>query len=161
MTSSQHEKHGGANVRFPPPLVFVGFLALGAVVHRWGWTFALPLATWVRVSLGVVLALGGVSLLLAANSWFARTGQHPAPWKPSPALVIEGIYRYTRNPMYVGMTLVQLGIGIALGNGWIVALAPLALLVVHRIAVRPEEAYLLEKFGESYARYRATVRRYL
>jgi protein-S-isoprenylcysteine O-methyltransferase Ste14 len=54
-----------------------------------------------------------------------------------------------------------LGLGIALGNGWIAALAPLALLVVHVIAVRPEETYLTEKFGESYLRYKTAVRRYL
>ena len=63
--------------------------------------------------------------------------------------------------MYAGMTLFQIGVGIAAGNGWIAALAPISLLLVHFIAVRPEEAYLEEKFGESYTRYKASVRRYL
>lgn len=159
MTSAQDER-GGARVRFPPPLVFVGLLVAGAVVQQWIRPLALPLPFWPRVVAGVVTALAGALLLLAANAWFKRTGQHPAPWKPSPELIAQGIYRHTRNPMYVGMTLVLLGLGVALGNPWIIALAPIALLIVHVIAVLPEEAYLTEKFGESYTRYRSTVRRY-
>jgi protein-S-isoprenylcysteine O-methyltransferase Ste14 len=63
--------------------------------------------------------------------------------------------------MYLGLSLFQLGLGIALGNAWIAALAPLALAIVHVLAVRPEEAYLTEKFGDPYLRYIARVRRYL
>jgi protein-S-isoprenylcysteine O-methyltransferase Ste14 len=92
---------------------------------------------------------------------FRRTGQDPAPWKPSPSLILDGPYRFSRNPIYTGMTLVQLGVGISAGNGWIVLLAPLALLIVHVTAVLPEEAYLGERFGESYLRYKESVRRYL
>jgi protein-S-isoprenylcysteine O-methyltransferase Ste14 len=88
-------------------------------------------------------------------------GPGSQPWLPSPELLVEGIYRYTRNPMYLGMTLLQLGLGIALDNGWIALFAPVALLIVPFLAVRPEEAYLAEKFGESYRRYCETVRRYL
>ena len=76
-------------------------------------------------------------------------------------LLVEGIYGRTRNPMYLGITLFQLGLGVALGNGWIAALAPLGLAIVHVLAVRAEEAYLEERFGESYLHYTASVRRYL
>lgn len=158
--SGVRSKHGGANVRFPPPLVFLGLMGGAEVAFRWGWPLAVPLAAWPRVIVGVSLGLAGISMVLAAHRWFRRTGQNPAPWRPSPELVLQGIYRYTRNPMYIGMSLLQVGIGIARGNGWIAALAPMALAIVHVIAVRPEEAYLTETFGESYARYTATVRRY-
>jgi protein-S-isoprenylcysteine O-methyltransferase Ste14 len=63
--------------------------------------------------------------------------------------------------MYVGVTCVQIGLGVAVGNPWISLLAPVALLTVHFIAVLPEEKYLGEKFGPSYHEYRARVRRYL
>jgi protein-S-isoprenylcysteine O-methyltransferase Ste14 len=63
--------------------------------------------------------------------------------------------------MYVGMTVVAVGIGIAADALWVVLLAPVALLVVHFIAVRPEEAYLAERFGEDYLRFKRAVRRYL
>lgn len=160
MTSAQSE-HGGAKVRFPPPLVFLGLIGVGVALQRWIWPLTLPLALWPRVIAGGSVALGGVLMVLAARVWFKRTGQDPRPWRPSPELLVKGIYRYTRNPMYVGVTLFQLGLGIALGNGWIAALAPIAIGIVHFLAVRPEEAYLTEKFGESYVRYRVAVRRYL
>jgi protein-S-isoprenylcysteine O-methyltransferase Ste14 len=63
--------------------------------------------------------------------------------------------------MYVGMTTAQIGLGIALGNVWVVLLAALSLTIVHFSAVLPEEAYLREKFGDAYRDYTARVRRYL
>lgn len=63
--------------------------------------------------------------------------------------------------MYLGITTFQIGLGIATANAWISALAPLALLIVHFLAVLPEEAYLTEKFAEAYQRYTTTTRRYL
>src|SRR2546430_730514 len=73
----------------------------------------------------------------------------------------RGPYRFTRNPMYVGLTLLTLGIGGLLARGWIVLLAPAALIAVHFLAVLPEERYLAAKFGDSYVLYKTRVRRYL
>jgi protein-S-isoprenylcysteine O-methyltransferase Ste14 len=106
------------------------------------------------VLLGV--AIGGNAL-----HHFRRTGQDPKPWESTPEIISTGIYRFTRNPMYVGMALMQIGIGIGLGNGWIIALVPPVLVVIYMIAIRHEEAYLERKFGDTYARYKASVRRWL
>jgi protein-S-isoprenylcysteine O-methyltransferase Ste14 len=160
MTKAQ-SKHGGAKVGFPPPLVFLGLTLSGVAVQRWLRPLALPTPYPLGVLMGAAIAAGGIALVLSARLLFLRTGQHPAPWRPSPELLSQGIYRYTRNPMYVGISLFQLGLGIALGNGWIVAFAPLALSIIHFLAVRPEEAYLSEKFGAPYQRYTTTTRRYL
>jgi protein-S-isoprenylcysteine O-methyltransferase Ste14 len=160
MTKAQ-SKHGGAKVGFPPPFVFLGFTLSGVALQGWLWRLALPAAYPFGILGGAAVAACGLVLVLSARLLFLRTGQHPAPWRPSPELLIQGIYRHTRNPMYVGITLFQLGLGVALGNGWVVAFAPLALLVVHFLAVRPEEAYLTEKFGAPYLRYTAITRRYL
>jgi protein-S-isoprenylcysteine O-methyltransferase Ste14 len=156
-----HSKHGGARVRFPPPLVFVALMGVGAVIQRWVHALRIPLAPWPRAICGGVIAIAGVSLLFAARMWFTRTKQDPAPWKPSPELIVRGIYRRMRNPMYVGMTLFQIGLGITLDDGWIAAFAPIGLTIVHFVAVLPEERYLAEKFGESYLNYKSSVRRYL
>jgi len=96
-----------------------------------------------------------------ARNLFVRTGQNPTPWTPSPELLLAGPYRFTRNPMYLGVTLFQLGLGLAVNNLWISLLAAPALLVVHFTAVLPEEKYLSEKFGEDYKAYLVKVRRYL
>jgi protein-S-isoprenylcysteine O-methyltransferase Ste14 len=121
----------------------------------------LALAEWPRILVGAVVALAGVTLPLAANQWFRRTGQDPAPWQPSPELIVRGVYRYTRNPMYIGMALFQAGIGTASSAPTVALLALVGLAIVHVTAVLPEESYLTEKFGEPYQRYKASVPRYL
>ena len=159
--NSAQSKHGGAKVRVPPPLVFLGLIAGGAALQHSPWAFALAFAPWLRIVAGAGFALLGLATVVSARVWFTRTGQHPAPWKPSPQLLSQGIYHYTRNPMYLGLTLFQFGLGIALDNAWIAGFSLIALIVVHFSAVRAEEAYLTEKFGDSYLQYKAAVRRYL
>lgn len=108
--ASPRSKHGGPNVRFPPPLAFVAGVLIGV-----GMQFAVPLATrlgWMmRAAVGLVLIGCGFSLILWANRGFRRMGRSPEPWIPSSTLILEGPYRFSRNPMYVGMTAVQMGIG--------------------------------------------------
>jgi protein-S-isoprenylcysteine O-methyltransferase Ste14 len=159
--SETESERGGARVRIPPPLVFVAFMAVGVLVNWLMVPLRLPLPLLPRVIAGALLIVAGLALGIWSVVHFRRTGQDPAPWEPSPTLILEGPYRFTRNPIYVGMTVVQLGVGVCAANGWILALAPLALLLVHFTAVLPEEAYLAARFGEDYRRYQAAVRRYL
>lgn len=151
----------GAKVRFPPPLVFLGAIVLGVIVQRMAVPLKLALAVGLRVAAGVLVLACGVSLVVSARIFFQRTGQNPIPWKPTPELILQGPYRFTRNPMYLGVTLFVVGLGLALNNLWISLFAPPALLAVHFVAVLPEERYLAEKFGESYRSFLAQVRRYL
>jgi protein-S-isoprenylcysteine O-methyltransferase Ste14 len=154
-------KEGGARVSFPPPLVFLAGVAVGVALQR----LAVPLRAggerWLGVLVGAAVGGAGVALIAWATVFFRRTGQDPRPWKPSPSMIVEGPYGRSRNPMYVGMTLIQVGVGFAANDLWISLLAGLSLSVVHRIAVLPEEAYLTERFGDAYKTYRASVRRYL
>ena len=150
-----------AKVRFPPPLVFLGAIALGLIVQRKAVPLSLGFALGLRVGAGVLILACGVSLVVSARILFKRTGQSPIPWKPTPELILQGPYRFTRNPMYLGVTLFVIGLGLALNNLWISLFAGLALFVVHFIAVLPEERYLAEKFGESYRSFLAQVRRYV
>lgn len=159
--SETQSQHGGANVRVPPPLIFIGLILVGLGLQRWVVALVVPVERWARLAVGIPFMLVGLWLPFRARAHFRRTGQSPAPWRPSPVLIAEGIYRYTRNPMYVGMTLFTLGLGAALGNPWIVELALVGLILVHYLAVRPEERYLAEKFGDSYLQYKRSVRRYL
>ena len=81
--------------------------------------------------------------------------------KPASALITEGPYRFSRNPSYVSLTLLYLGIGTLLNNGWILLLVVPVLLVMDLWVVRKEERHLETKFGEDYLRYKAAVRRFL
>jgi protein-S-isoprenylcysteine O-methyltransferase Ste14 len=157
MTDSER----GARVRFPPPLIFALSTLAGVAVHYSVHSGHVPIARTASLVAGIAVIVLGVSLVLSARIWFVRTGQSPVPWKPTPSLIAEGPYRFTRNPMYVGVTLIQIGLGLALDIAWVSLFAPLSLLVVHWIAVVREEEYLAGKFGAAYDAYRARVRRYL
>jgi protein-S-isoprenylcysteine O-methyltransferase Ste14 len=151
----------GAAVRFPPPLLYVGALLLGGLWHVWVAPLPLRLSLGLRVALTVATAAAGIAMIAAALGLFRRTGQDPKPWESTPQIISTGIYRWTRNPMYVGMALIQASIGIGWGNAWLLLLLPVVLVLVYVIAVRHEEAYLERKFGDGYLHYRRSVRRWL
>ena len=154
-------ENDGAAVRFPPPFVPLIALALGELIHRLVWSLPLPLAGGARSVLAVALLAAGVALLLAAAGLFRKTGQDPKPWEPSPEIISDGVYRFTRNPMYVGMGVLQAGLAVALADAWVLLLVPVTWCVIYFIAIRHEEAYLERKFGEPYLTYKRSVRRWL
>jgi protein-S-isoprenylcysteine O-methyltransferase Ste14 len=158
--TSEPEVTAGAAVRFPPPLVPVIALALGVVIQLWGWPLLIPMGVALRMGIAVLLLILGGALMAAAFGLFRSTGQDPKPWLSTPEIISTGIYRFTRNPMYVSMGLLQAGIGIGLANGWVVLLVPAVWVVIYLIAIRHEEAYLEEKFGTVYTEYKASVRRW-
>jgi len=160
---SESEHRDGARVRFPPPLIFVGITLVGIALQRWVGALV-PAETAPRIlwqSLAGLTLLWGCWLTGSAFLWFLRTKQNPEPWAPSPELIVEGIYRLTRNPMYIGMAGWQMAWGFFQQNLWIVLLTPLSLLGVYFVAVRHEEEYLEEKFEEAFVEYKMTVRRWL
>ena len=111
----------------------------------------------VRVAvLGAVLGIGS-----RAVRTMRRTGQDENPWKPTPSLIESGPYRFTRNPMYLQLVIICIGFAFILENAWILLLTPLAALALQELAIRPEEAYLERKFGETYLAYKRRVRRWL
>ena len=159
--ASHASKEGGARVRLPPPLVFLASIGAGVALRYLVAPPPLPLTRAALVAVGALIVVAALALGMAAFGWFKKTGQDPTPWKPSPELLLQGPYRFTRNPMYVSMALLQIGIGVALANLWVIVGAALSLVVVHYAAVLPEEAYLDEKFGEPYRDFKKRVRRYL
>jgi len=154
-------KQGGARVGIPPPLVFLAAVVGGFILDRLVVRWSVPGGVAVRIALAVLCLGGGVALGFPAIGRFRQTGQDPKPWQPTPELVFDGPYRFTRNPMYVGMTLLTFGLGAAADTLWTLPLALCALALVHVTAVRPEERYLEAKFGDPYLQYKARVRRYL
>ncbi len=151
----------GASVRIPPPLVYLAAVIAGGLVDRYVFPLSLDLARGVRFAAAAVVVAIGAGVMVAAVGLFRRTGQDPKPWKSTPEIISTGVYRITRNPMYVGMALLQTGIGIGWGSGWITALVPVVLAVVYATAVRHEEAYLEDKFASAYRSYKSSVRRWI
>ena len=144
----------GAAVRIPPPFVPLLGLAAGFAIEWFAGPIPNPLIGVWRFSVGGGLAAIGLALVLIAMGLFRTTGQDPAPWKSSPELIATGIYRWTRNPMYLGMGLLQAGIGVLLTNLWVVVLVPGTWLIIYFIAIRHEESYLEREFGGAYRDYK-------
>jgi protein-S-isoprenylcysteine O-methyltransferase Ste14 len=149
-----------ARVTFPPPIAYLGTLLAGLLAD---WLFGLqvPLSPTVRIVAVLLLLVAGSSLVLAARNHFVRAGTDVKPWKTSSAIVSDGVYAFTRNPMYLGMALVYLGIALGFASMSALVLLPLLLVVVHTHVIAREERYLEAKFGDLYREYRTKVRRWL
>jgi len=98
---------------------------------------------------------------LVASAQFRMANTDVRPWKPSTALVTTGIYRYTRNPMYAGLTLIFLGVALLADSVITLALLPPLLVVIATAVIRREEHYLEITFGEEYRQYKRRVRRWI
>ena len=142
----------------PPPLLYAVPLALGLVArHFWPVELLPPGAGRIAGIILVTLGLVGVTGVVA----FRRARTSPNPWTPSAALVVSGIYRATRNPMYLGLTLLYLGVTAWVDTPWPLLPLPIVLIIMQRGVIVREEAYLERRFGDEYRRYRSEVRRWI
>ena len=151
--------------KIPPPVID---LAVGLLM--WALARAVPAAqlwpqgAWpfgVGAALGIALAGGLIALAGAWQFRRARTTINPLSPAKTSALVTGGVYRVTRNPMYLGMLLVLIGWGAYLGNAAAWLALPLSVLLLNTLQTKPEERLLRQRFGDAYARYAARVRRWL
>src|ERR1051325_6079921 len=143
----------------PPPLIYAAAFLIALLLHRLALMtiFGGGLALWpglALVALSVGLAIWGRQALVSA-------GTNVNPYRPSTAIVDSGPYRFTRNPLYVALTLMYVGLTLAFDTWWGFILLVPVLIIMHLGVIRREERYLQRKFGESYRGYRARVRRYL
>jgi protein-S-isoprenylcysteine O-methyltransferase Ste14 len=143
----------------PVPLVLLGFLIFGFILN---WAFPL---TYIPKLPGQIagIALILASFLIGGSRIIVMRSAHtsPNPRKPTIALVEQGIFRYTRNPLYLSMLVLFLGIAIFTTSLWLILLVPLLFLIADRGAVKPEESYLERKFGQMYLEYKKRVPRWL
>ena len=157
--STVEEDPKGAAVRFPPPLIFLILLLVGAGVdYLWPVGLGVPAAFEV---VGIAIVLLGIAVAILVNGDFKRKGTAIEPWKPTTHLVTSGVYAWSRNPIYIGFCLFNGGIGISSNSLWIfISFVPAAVLLYFFVIVR-EEAYLEKKFGDEYLAYKKKVRRWI
>jgi len=147
-------------LKIPPPLVALTFALAMWFVSRS--TPSIDIGIWVRAVVAVAVALLGGAISLAGVLAFRRARTTVNPMKPQSTsmLVTGGIYRFTRNPMYVGLLLVLVAWATFLSSLWTLV-GPLAfVLYITRFQIKPEESALATLFGQPYADYRAKVRRW-
>jgi len=100
-------------------------------------------------------------MMLTAAGLFRRLGTNVPPSQPTTLIATTGPYRWTRNPMYLGMALIYAGLAIGFDGPIAFALLPLVLIAIQTQVIAREERYLEAKFGDDYRRYKADVRRWL
>lgn len=159
----ENNRPAHAGILVPPPLIYLLSFIAGWMLDRY--LLGVPVAGDVtpaslRLS-GEVLMILGAILALWAFIAFRRARTSVLPFRPASELVTDGPYRFTRNPMYVGMATVYAGASLAMNMALPLLLLPLALIAVYRLAIRPEERYLQQRFPEEYPQYRQRVRRWL
>ena len=150
-----------ARVRVPPPLIFLTSIVCGYLLDTYVVSAPLSLGPALSLSLVVITLAPSVLVLTLALLGHLRSGQNPEPWKTTPSILTTGVYRWTRNPMYLGMALGQLAIGFWFDSGWIIGFTAMSMACVHHFAIKLEEAYLLDKFGDEFASYMRQVRRWI
>ncbi len=153
----------GAAVRLPPPFVPVLAILIGVALGAFspivpGFVLPTPERYWIG---GMTIAGSLIGLGLWPMFLFRDSGQNVAPWSATPELVVLGPYRFTRNPMYLMMVLLCIGFTVLLSNAWIGILTPFCAWALYQTAIKPEEAYLEQKFGASYRAYKLKVRRWV
>lgn len=150
------------DVAVRPPILFLLGLALGALLE-----IVFPLGPGLAgggfrpVVVGLVMALAGTGLAANAIGRFHRAGTNVPTVEPAVRLVTDGPYRLTRNPIYIGLTLIYFGLAVALTTLWGLALLPAVLVVLDRGVVKREEAYLARRFPDAYRGYMERVPRWL
>ncbi len=144
-----------------PPLIFLAFLVAATVLE-----VVVPLPVLAADALarylgGAALAVCGFVLIAMGTSRFVAAGTNVPPNLPTTALVVDGIYGRTRNPLYLGATLVYLSLSVAAGSGWAIMLVVPLLWVINIGVIVREERYLERKFGDPYRAYKRRVRRWV
>jgi protein-S-isoprenylcysteine O-methyltransferase Ste14 len=153
------EQKDVAGVVAPPPLIFSVPLVVALYENR---SHPIPIGPrLVMLALGVVTIVVALPIFIAAVTQFRKADTAVRPFEPTTALVEAWPYSFTRNPIYLAMALVYVGVSLLFNSWWPFFLLPLVLLVMIRGVIEREERYLSRKFGDSYDSYRQRVRRWL
>jgi protein-S-isoprenylcysteine O-methyltransferase Ste14 len=146
-------------MRATPPFYFMSAIVVMAVCHG-----LVPVIQWLPSPwnlVGIAPLFGGIALAFAANRLFSRHGTPIHPFADAVTLVTEGPFAFTRNPMYLGLTLALAGIATLLGTltPWLAI--PAFVWIITQLFIRREERALEARFGEAYATYKRSVRRWI
>ncbi len=148
-------------VYIPPPLIYAAVFLLSLPAQRYfpmGNQFIYGITANILGTIGI---MAGLLLVIPAIYQFIRTKNTLITVKPAHSLQHSGIYRFSRNPMYLGLLLLYVGLAFLIGNWWTLLFVPLLIVIVTYFVIRPEEKYLGRAFGESYRAYRRKVRRWI
>ncbi len=156
---SINSRSDNAGVVAPAPVIYGAAIAVGLSAE-----FALPLAPLPRPVgfwLGVAIIAASISIVVSAFRALARARTAFDARKPTISIVTDGAFRYSRNPTYLSLTLLHVGVALVLGSLWVLLMVVPAVAAIHWGVVLREERYLEAKFGEEYRSYARKVRRWV
>ena len=153
------DKNDKPNVIAPPPLIFLGCLLLGGFV-AWHHPFPLLPQNYAYL-LGVILTIVGLGIIFVAWRQMQKAKTNIEPWKPTTAIIDNGVYGTSRNPIYLAMIFIYLGASYLFNSVWFLPFLPIAVLIIHFGVILREEKYLEGKFGEDYLDYKKRARRWI
>ena len=153
------EKRDHADVKIHPPVLMVIHVAL-AYLAKW----TIPVSFTVPGALqnfGFALVVLGFLLGVGAFLEFRKARTTIDPHGSVTSIITSGVYRFTRNPIYLGFVLMLIGLPLNSGTVWGIVLVPVFIYLMNRLVIEREETYLGKKFGEVYTSYKSSVRRWL
>ncbi len=148
-------------IYFPPPLLYVAVFVAAIYIQKIIPIRKIFFQTSTSLIIGLIIILLGIFFAFPALYRFVLTKNTVITNKPANSLQTEGIYSHSRNPMYVGLCCLYLGLSLLFGNWWHLILFPILILLVYALIIRREENYLTRRFGDEYKQYRSKVRRWL
>jgi protein-S-isoprenylcysteine O-methyltransferase Ste14 len=159
MPSELSPEEDRPGVPIAPPLLFV-IPILASLVIEWlvPTSFVHGAFRWI---IGGLFFFAGIALNVGGFITQKRAGTDPIPFNPSTRIVSHGLYRFTRNPMYIGFALWTLALAVLVDSAWTLLAVPIGLVLIDRIVITREERYLERKFGEEYLNYKRRVRRWI
>lgn len=157
--SDKHKDGPAINKYIHPPIVAIFYIIVALLLGR----FIPALAGMAPLLKNIGLGLTFVGFLLGVGAYieFRKARTTLDPHGSVNALVTNGIYRFTRNPIYLGFVLMVIGFPLAYGTFWGFITAPFFMVTLSRLVIEKEEAYLEKKFKERYTGYRSRVRRWV
>lgn len=157
--SEKQKDHANINKNIHPPIVVLIYIAIAYLL---GWFISIPFGVPVILqAFGFFLTLIGFLLGVGAFIEFRKARTTLDPHGSVSQIVTTGIYRFTRNPIYLGFLLMVIGLPLNSGYYWGILIAPFYAVAMNRLVIEREEAYLEKKFKEQYTGYRSRVRRWL
>ena len=145
--------------RVPPPVFFLIGIIVMVLLNSY-----FPIGRWLDYPwryLGIILIVLGFSLGLGSGLYFRRLGTNPRPGTKATRIVTTGPFKYTRNPMYLGLTTMLIGTAMLLGTFSPLLVIPIFFIIVHTQFVLREEKLMEEWFGEPYLEYKKKTPRWL
>ena len=151
---------GSTILKLPPPIFYVTGIILGMIMDHF---FPIPLLPEVwKDRIGIILlSISGTIISLVVIRYKKLKTPFFNVYKQPKALITGGLNRYSRNPGYVALSFLYLGIAVNLNNIWILGLSIPIILVMDLLVIRREERHLEAIFGKEYLQYKSTVRRWI